>query len=244
MQNPYRVTPPLMSEDTSIQDSENMQERQPSFSSHSRSPSVSASGAEVETPKTQVEQPRPTIESFVEMEPVKKTEQQADNAVKASSSAQTSGNRQKTKKAPNAFRTISEVAKELDVQQHVLRFWETKFTQVKPLKRGGGRRYYRPEDVAILKRIHHLLYTEGYTIKGVQKLLKGRGKAQIVAGQANNENATRDAAPAPQPKVQPSAAAQASQTQTQPQAGMSAKQRAVLEMMLAELKSLRSMVKA
>jgi DNA-binding transcriptional MerR regulator len=64
-----------------------------------------------------------------------------------------------------------------------LRFWETKFTQIKPLKRGGGRRYYRPEDVALLRRIHHLLYTEGYTIKGVQKLLKGQGKTQIVAAE-------------------------------------------------------------
>jgi DNA-binding transcriptional MerR regulator len=74
-------------------------------------------------------------------------------------------------KSAGAFRTISEVADDLNVEQHVLRFWETKFTQVKPLKRGGGRRYYRPEDVELLKNIHHLLYQEGYTIKGVQKLL-------------------------------------------------------------------------
>lgn len=74
-------------------------------------------------------------------------------------------------KSAGAFRTISEVAGELKVEQHVLRFWETKFSQIKPLKRGGGRRYYRPEDVELLKNIHHLLYNEGYTIKGVQKLL-------------------------------------------------------------------------
>jgi DNA-binding transcriptional MerR regulator len=74
-------------------------------------------------------------------------------------------------KSAGAFRTISEVAGDLNVEQHVLRFWETKFTQIKPLKRGGGRRYYRPEDVDLLKNIHHLLYQEGYTIKGVQKLL-------------------------------------------------------------------------
>lgn len=74
-------------------------------------------------------------------------------------------------KAAGAFRTISEVAGDLSVEQHVLRFWETKFSQIKPLKRGGGRRYYRPEDVELLKNIHHLLYNEGYTIKGVQKLL-------------------------------------------------------------------------
>lgn len=75
-------------------------------------------------------------------------------------------------KSATAFRTISEVADELDVPQHVLRFWETKFSQVKPLKRGGGRRYYRPEDVDLLRRIRKLLYAEGYTIKGVQRLLR------------------------------------------------------------------------
>jgi DNA-binding transcriptional MerR regulator len=75
-------------------------------------------------------------------------------------------------KSPAAFRTISEVAEELDVPQHVLRFWESKFPQVKPLKRGGGRRYYRPEDVVLLRRIRQCLYQEGYTIKGVQRLLR------------------------------------------------------------------------
>jgi DNA-binding transcriptional MerR regulator len=77
-------------------------------------------------------------------------------------------------KAASAFRTISEVADELDVAQHVLRFWESKFPQVRPLKRGGGRRYYRPEDIDLLRRIRSLLYDEGYTIKGVQKLLRVR----------------------------------------------------------------------
>ncbi|GAJ28794.1 MerR family transcriptional regulator [Acidomonas methanolica] len=76
------------------------------------------------------------------------------------------------KKAPHAYRTISEVADELHVPQHVLRFWETRFPQVRPLKRGGGRRYYRPEDIAILKRISDLLYVRGYTIKGVQRVLR------------------------------------------------------------------------
>lgn len=81
-----------------------------------------------------------------------------------------------TAKSASAFRTISEVARELDVPQHVLRFWETRFAQLRPLKRGGGRRYYRPEDVDLLRRIQSLLYKEGYTIKGVQRLLKeGRG---------------------------------------------------------------------
>jgi DNA-binding transcriptional MerR regulator len=85
--------------------------------------------------------------------------------------------RVRPKKAPNAFRTISEVADELHVPQHVLRFWETKFPQVRPLKRGGGRRYYRPDDIALLRRISDLLYIQGYTIKGVQRLLReGGGK--------------------------------------------------------------------
>ncbi len=78
----------------------------------------------------------------------------------------------KGSKSASAFRTISEVAGQLDLPQHVLRFWETKFKQIKPLKRGGNRRYYRPEDVALLSRIRDLLYQEGYTIKGVQKLLR------------------------------------------------------------------------
>ncbi|MXQ10993.1 MerR family transcriptional regulator [Microvirga makkahensis] len=78
-------------------------------------------------------------------------------------------------KSPDAFRTISEVAEDLDLPQHVLRFWETRFTQIKPLKRGGGRRYYRPDDVDLLKGIRHLLYGEGYTIRGVQRILKAEG---------------------------------------------------------------------
>ena len=83
----------------------------------------------------------------------------------------------RVEKSAQAFRTISEVATELDVPQHVLRFWESKFTQVRPLKRGGGRRYYRPEDIDLLRRIRTLLYDDGYTIKGVQRLLKeGRGR--------------------------------------------------------------------
>ena len=84
-------------------------------------------------------------------------------------------------KAPGAFRTISEAAIELDLPQHVLRFWETKFAQIKPMKRAGGRRYYRTDDVELLGGIKHLLYDRGYTIKGVQKLLKERG-VKFVAG--------------------------------------------------------------
>ncbi|HEY7978858.1 MAG TPA: MerR family transcriptional regulator [Rhizomicrobium sp.] len=82
-------------------------------------------------------------------------------------------------KSPEAFRTISEVAFDLDVPQHVLRFWETRFTQVKPVKRAGGRRYYRPEDVDLLRGIRSLLYAEGFTIKGVQKVLRERGLRHV-----------------------------------------------------------------
>ena len=78
-------------------------------------------------------------------------------------------------KAPDAFRTISEVADDLDIPQHVLRFWETRFAQIKPMKRSGGRRYYRPDDVDLLKGIRRLLYSEGYTIRGVQRILKEHG---------------------------------------------------------------------
>lgn len=142
---------------------------------------------------------------------------------------------EKPKKAPSAFRTISEVADELDVQQHVLRFWETKFSQVRPLKRGGGRRYYRPEDLELLKRIYHLLYTEGYTIKGAQKLLKGQGKSQIL------ENVSLPKAEAvvtakPEPLAAPvRPAAQ--------RAGMSDTQKTLLKGMLDDLRDLRDIIK-
>ena len=89
-------------------------------------------------------------------------------------------------KSPEAFRTISEAAEELNLPQHVLRFWETRFTTIKPLKRGGGRRYYRPEDVLLLKGIRHLLYDQGFTIKGVQRILKDQGSRFVVGiGEGN-----------------------------------------------------------
>ncbi len=82
-------------------------------------------------------------------------------------------------KAPDAFRTISEVAVEIDVPQHVLRFWESRFSHIRPMKRGGGRRYYRPDDVDLLRGIRHLLYGEGYTIRGVQRILREHGGAFV-----------------------------------------------------------------
>ncbi len=87
--------------------------------------------------------------------------------------------RQALEKSPDAFRTISEAAEELDVPQHVLRFWETRFSQIKPMKRAGGRRYYRPADIDLLKGIRSLLYTDGYTIRGLQRILKEDGVAYV-----------------------------------------------------------------
>src|SRR3977135_307701 len=84
-------------------------------------------------------------------------------------------------KAPDAFRTISEVAEDLKVPQHVLRFWESRFRDIKPMKRGGGRRYYRPDDVDLLRGIRHLLYGEGYTIRGVQRILREHGPRFVQA---------------------------------------------------------------
>lgn len=95
-------------------------------------------------------------------------------------------NKSPMNKSPDAFRTISEVAEDLGVPQHVLRFWESKFSQIRPLKRGGGRRYYRPEDVLILKGVQTLLYTDGYTVKGVQKVFREQGPRYVIeAGRAD-----------------------------------------------------------
>ena len=93
-------------------------------------------------------------------------------------------------KSPEAFRTISEVSKDLSLPQHVLRFWETKFVQIKPIKRGGGRRYYRPEDVKLLKGIKSLLYNDGYTIRGVQKVIKENGTKKLLTVQSDNKDFT------------------------------------------------------
>ncbi len=124
--------------------------------------------------------------------------------------ASSRGRRARVRKSANAFRTISEVSDSLDVPQHVLRFWETKFSQIKPMKRGGGRRYYRPEDILLLRGVRDLLYIDGYTIKGVQKLLREGGVKvlQERAGDAEGpveSNAERPAAEAPTAPVQAAA---------------------------------------
>jgi DNA-binding transcriptional MerR regulator len=106
-------------------------------------------------------------------------------------------------KSPDAFRTISEVAQDLDVPQHVLRFWESRFREIKPMKRGGGRRYYRPDDVDLLRGIRHLLYGEGYTIRGVQRLLREQGVrfVQGVWQPGAPQPAPQAADEAPEPEV-------------------------------------------
>jgi DNA-binding transcriptional MerR regulator len=143
-------------------------------------------------------------------------------------------------KSAAAFRTISEVAAELDVPPHVLRFWESKFSQIKPLKRGGGRRYYRPEDIELLRRIRTLLYRDGYTIKGVQKLLRAPGVRAVAADEAGAGAEPEAAAPAPTsvtavpsaPLTAPAPAAAASPV-------LDAQRRAAVEAAIDELARLR-----
>ena len=159
--------------------------------------------------------------------------------------------RTKPKKAPNAFRTISEVADELHIPQHVLRFWETKFPQVKPLKRGGGRRYYRPDDISLLRRISDLLYIQGYTIKGVQRLLReGGGKlsddippatdAERAAAAAERATQAEQPALLPMPGLAPIPPAP---VQARDDGGAEARRlRELLEYALEELEALRRLL--
>jgi DNA-binding transcriptional MerR regulator len=142
-------------------------------------------------------------------------------------------------KSPAAFRTISEVATELDVPPHVLRFWESKFAQIKPLKRGGGRRYYRPTDIDLLRQIRELLYTEGYTIKGVQKLLREGGeKGSTAVGAAVIGRILGRAAPAaPLPQAPVAAQPPAAKDDQR------SRQRAAIAEVLAELEAIRDLLK-
>lgn len=153
------------------------------------------------------------------------------------------GSRVRAKKAPNAYRTISEVADELHIPQHVLRFWETKFTQIKPLKRGGGRRYYRPDDIGLLKRISDLLYIQGYTIKGVQRLLRDGG-GQLAedippATEAERLVAEAERAEPPAAVVEPIPGLL---TQADPLLVENERLRAILRYTLAELEAMRALL--
>jgi DNA-binding transcriptional MerR regulator len=159
-------------------------------------------------------------------------------------------------KSPEAFRTISEVAADLDVPQHVLRFWETKFATVKPLKRGGGRRYYRPDDLDLLRGIRSLLYSDGLTIKGVQKVLReqgpryvmelGRGSTSFIASRrAGDEPATEreEARDKPSPRDAPSNVHQFPRD-TESQSGLRETNRAHFTTLLDELLALKARLKA
>jgi DNA-binding transcriptional MerR regulator len=147
--------------------------------------------------------------------------------------------RPRAKKAPNAFRTISEVADELHIPQHVLRFWETKFQQIKPLKRGGGRRYYRPDDIQLLRRISDLLYIQGYTIKGVQRLLR-EGGGQLADDIPPATPAERAAAEAERREPPPSLPG--FEPAHAPADDETDRLRAVLEHLLTELEGLRALL--
>ena len=155
-------------------------------------------------------------------------------------------------KAPDAFRTISEVSEALDVPQHVLRFWEAKFAQVKPLKRAGGRRYYRPDDIDLLKGIRALLYGEGFTIKGVQKVLREQGAKHVAevgrvgakAATARRDLAPEDVAPMPEPlfgRAQPTVE-HVNMAADNPSEKLLAEQRERLETVLDDLLNLRDLL--
>lgn len=153
------------------------------------------------------------------------------------------------RKSATAYRTISEVSDDLAVPQHVLRFWETKFSQVRPLKRGGGRRYYRPEDVQLLRRIQRLLYEEGYTIKGVQRLLKEGKSAEADAPAAASGEAAPSGPAHPLPVTRPKPGKPRDEMQLSLLAGagregraqgISAELRDELTVLLAELKRLQA----
>lgn len=141
-------------------------------------------------------------------------------------------------KAPSAFRTISEVAHNLEVPQHVLRFWESKFQQVRPLKRGGGRRYYRPEDVVLLTGIKDLLYNQGFTIRGVQKLLREGKNSALAAAVTGKVPQASEAVAAALPAMMPTLGAAAPRQLT-----MAPAKRRELDGVLGELKSLRELLR-
>jgi DNA-binding transcriptional MerR regulator len=138
-------------------------------------------------------------------------------------------------KAPGAFRTISEVATDLEVPQHVLRFWESKFQQVRPLKRGGGRRYYRPEDVQLLNSIKDLLYNQGFTIRGVQKLLREGGRSPLARAVVGETHLPQT--PGVMPLQTPSVMHQPAPR------GLAGEKRREVESVLGELKALRELLR-
>jgi DNA-binding transcriptional MerR regulator len=173
---------------------------------------------------------------------------QAERQPDVSETEETASGRRANKRAA-VFRTIGEVAEDLDLPAHVLRFWESKFPQLKPLKRGGGRRYYRPEDIALLARIRQCLYQEGYTIRGVQKLLtEGTLPGGTGAGTDGTEPSLFPLTPLP-PREPPRPARSARRATAPPPAiveptptGPSEEERAVLEEVRTELRAVLAML--
>lgn len=148
-------------------------------------------------------------------------------------------------KSSEAFRTISEVAEELGVPKHVLRFWEIKFPQIKPMKRGGGRRYYRPEDVELLRGIRVLLHEEGFTIRGVQKIFREHGMEQVKAsGQSGLLVAGSVAANAPAPKAPKKKPSAASRTKARASVDDMKELTKTLQSAVTELEACRKMLAA
>jgi DNA-binding transcriptional MerR regulator len=144
-------------------------------------------------------------------------------------------------KSPDAFRTISEAAEELDLPQHVLRFWETRFSQIKPMKRGGGRRYYRPADVDLLKGIRHLLYDKGFTIRGVQRILREQSIPHVVAIGRGEVEAGPEAAEPPKAKAKVKSG-EAAEAAAPPAAGLSEAQMQELRLAMDELTAARELL--
>ena len=144
-------------------------------------------------------------------------------------------------KSPDAFRTISEAAEELDLPQHVLRFWETRFAQIKPMKRGGGRRYYRPADVDLLKGIRHLLYDKGFTIRGVQRILREQSIPHVVAIGRGEVEAGPEAAEPPKTKAR-AKSAEAGEAAAAPAAGLSEAQIRELRLAMDDLTAARELL--
>jgi DNA-binding transcriptional MerR regulator len=151
-------------------------------------------------------------------------------------------------KSPEAFRSISEAATDLDLPQHVLRFWESRFSQLKPVKRAGGRRFYRPEDIDLLRGIRALLYSDGLTIKGVQKILKDRGHRHVAEiGRGARFTASAPLPPMPRPVPQQKVftvrpVETVDMFAEQPFLGEN--ERVQLELLLAELLGLKARLKA
>ena len=153
-------------------------------------------------------------------------------------------------KSPEAFRTISEVATELDMPQHVLRFWESRFAQVKPVKRAGGRRYYRPEDVDLLRGIRTLLYREGFTIKGAQKILREKGLryvaelGRMAAGSSPAPVPAEAVMEMPRPRATLTVVETVAEEERDLAASLAHQERVKLEILLAELVQLKARLRA